>query len=192
MKHAPIPLALTLLALTVAHAASAPTPPANLVVCSQVSDPGERLKCYDTQIPPPSTNSPSTGLPPAVTAAPKGEPAPAPTNSAPIVTPEAAPTAEQKFGAESLPSVAREKVVKSDRVLLSTIASVHEIRSEVGSKIFNISLANGQLWRQEGTTITRFFRAGDDVRIEEGLLGDYRMSTSQTGAKNWVKVVRIR
>jgi hypothetical protein len=190
MKHAPSLFALALAALTIAHVASAAAPPADVAACSQVPDPAERLKCYDAQLPPRSPVQPSATSPLAPPA-PKSAVGGTATSPTPYAAPEAAPTAEQKFGAENLPYVAREKVDKPDQVLRSTIASNREV-GQVGSKIFNISLANGQMWRQEGTTITRFFRAGDDVSIEKGLLGDYRMSTSRTGAKNWVKVVRIR
>jgi hypothetical protein len=210
MKHAPLSLALTFWVLTAAHAASAPTPPANLVECSRMSDPGERLKCYDTQMAamtaaasPPSTSPPSASppvAPPSVSPPPPPAAAPAPVpktevaaaaaSSAPSnPTPEPALTAEQKFGAIGLPRVAREKVDKPDKVLLSTIASIHQVRP----KLWLIVLANGQTWLQDGTQITMFFRQGYDVRIEKGLLeGEFRMSTTQTGAKNWVRVSRIQ
>ena len=63
---------------------------------------------------------------------------------------------------------------------------------EVRPKVFIISLANGQVWRQEGTQITMFFHVGDDVRIEKHTLGSYHMSTAATGEKNWVRVTRIQ
>jgi hypothetical protein len=209
MKHASIPLALTFWVFTAAHAASAPNPPANLVDCSQMSDPGERLKCYDTQMaamkaaagrpsaaPPAAAAPPSVSPPPAAAAAPKppvppAAPSPAPAASpAPAnATPEPALSAEQKFGAIDLPRTAREKVEKPDKVLLSTIASIREVRP----KLWLIVLANGQTWLQDGTQITMFFRPGYEVRIEKGLLeGDFRMSTTQTGAKNWVRVSRVQ
>jgi hypothetical protein len=110
---------------------------------------------------------------------------PAPSNA----TPEAAQTPEQRFGAIDLPRDTREKVDKPDRVLLSSIASIREVRP----KHWLIALANGQTWQQDGTQITMFFRAGYDVRIEKGLLeGEFRMSTTQTGAKNWVRVSRVQ
>jgi hypothetical protein len=192
MKHAPIPLALTFWVLTVAHAASAPTPPANLIDCSQMSDPGERLKCYDTQMAAmkAAANPPSVGPPPAAAAAPKTKVPAAAASPAPAnATPEAQPTPEQKFGAIDLPRATREKVDKPDQALLSTIASIHQVRP----KLWLIVLANGQTWLQDGTQITMFFRPGYDVRIEKGLLeGEFRMSTTQTGAKNWVRVSRVQ
>jgi hypothetical protein len=193
MKHTPLPLALTFWVLTAAHAASAATPPANLVDCSGIADPGERLKCYDTQM---AAMKAAASPPPAASAAPKAAAAPktqvaaAAASPAPsTATPAAAQTAEQKFGAIDLPRTTREKVEKPDKALLSTIASIREVRP----KLWLIVLANGQTWRQEGTQITMFFRAGYDVRIEKGLFeGDFHMSTTQTGAKNWVQVSRVQ
>jgi hypothetical protein len=190
MKHAPVPLALAFGFLATAQAANAPSPPANLVVCSRMTDREERLNCYDTQMaamlaaarPPPAAA-------PAAVAGSKSEPAqvasvPAP----PSAVPPPAPTPEQKFGSEDLSPAARAKVEKLDTVLLSSIASIRQVRA----KLWIIVLGNGQIWMQEGTQITMFFRAGYDVRIEKGLLGDYRMSSAQIGEKNLVKVTRIQ
>jgi hypothetical protein len=190
MKHIPVPLVLAFLGVTAAHAASAPTPPATLVVCSRIADPGERVKCYDTQMAAmqAAASAPSTS-PPAAAVVPKTEGAAAPASPAPLAAaPAAAPTADQKFGADDLPRAAREKVVKPDKSLVSTIASIRQLRP----MHWVIVLGNGQTWLQDGTQITMFFRPGYDVRIEKGLLNDYRMSTIQTGPKNWVKVTRYQ
>ena len=98
------------------------------------------------------------------------------------------PTPEARFGEEDLTRAARPKAAQQDKVLKSTITSIREARP----KLFIIVLANGQIWLQEGTQITSFFRPGYEARIEKGLLGDYRMSTSQTGEKNMVRVTRIQ
>jgi hypothetical protein len=196
--------------------ARAQTPPEGLRACARMSDPGERLRCYDTQMagmgvvvaspiaavapapapaPPAIAVAPSTATAPGAVASGVAAPPPATAaaaSSAPAAAaavPEAAVSGEQKFGAIDLPRTAREKVDKPDNVLLSTIASIRQIRP----KLWLIVLANGQTWLQDGTQITMFFRAGYDVRIEKGLLeGDFRMSTTQTGAKNWVRVSRVQ
>ena len=199
MKHTPVLLVLTAIFFAAGHAAGAQTPPANLMPCTRMADPGERLRCYDAQMTamgavvatsPPAAAPPAVTPPPAVVPAPKTEIAaatPAPTPSS--ATPAPAPTTEQRFGAENLPPTTREKVDKPDKVLVSTIASIKQVRP----KLWLIVLANGQIWLQDGTQITMFFREGYDVRIEKGLLsGDYRMSTAQTGDKNWVRVSRIQ
>ena len=154
-----------------------------------MSEPGERLKCYDTQMAAMlAASSPPAATAPAVLAAAKTEPAAVAASPLPKASPAAAPVAEQKFGADDLPPAARTKEEKSDTVLLSSIASIREVRP----KLWIIVLANGQIWLQEGTQITVFFRAGYDVRIEKGLLGDYRMSSAQIGEKNMVKITRIQ
>jgi hypothetical protein len=62
-----------------------------------------------------------------------------------------------------------------------------------GRATYAISLANGQVWRQEeASDVSLFFRVGDGVRIEKGALGSYHMSTATTGTKNWVRVTRIQ
>jgi hypothetical protein len=184
MKYALIPIALGFWVLTAAHAADAPTPPPTLVACNQLADSSERLKCYDAQMAAmlaaakPAAASPAAASPPPAIATAPTAPAAA----------EAAPTAEQKFGADDLPRTTRDKVIKPDDSLESTIASIRQVRP----MIWIISLANGQVWRQEGTQITVFFRAGYDVRIDKGMMNDYRMSTAQTGPKNWVHVTRVQ
>jgi hypothetical protein len=98
------------------------------------------------------------------------------------------PPSAAQFGEEFLPRKQRSTAAQDEYVLLSNITGVRE----VGPKIFIISLANGQVWRQEGSQITVFFHAGDHARLEKGVLGDYRMSTAATGVKNWVRVTRIQ
>lgn len=205
MKYAPASLALALGLVAVAQAASVPAPPANLVVCSRMADREQRLQCYDTQmaamlaatnpapaaLPSPAVAPPAVApaaTPPAVASA-RAEPAPvASVPAPPSAVPPPAPTPEQRFGAEDMPSAARAKVEKADTTLESVITSIRQVKP----KLWIIVLANGQIWMQEGTQITMFFKAGFDVRIEKGLLGDYRMSSTKIGAKNVVKITRIQ
>jgi len=160
-------------------------------------DPGERLRCYDSQmaamgaplvaVPPASTQAPLPATPLPATPVPAA--APADRAVASVAPPPApAPTPGAKFGEEDLKQSARTPQAEADKVLLSRITSIHEARP----KLFIIVLANGQIWMQEGTQITMFFRPGYDVRIDKGLFGHYRMSTAQTGEKNWVTVTRIQ
>ncbi len=191
MKHAPLSLALFLGLTAAAQAANALSPPANLVVCSRMTDRDQRLNCYDAQMAAMlGTSNPPAVAPPAVAAAPSPQAPVANVPPPPTVVPAPAPpaTAEQRFGSEDLTPSARAKVEKPNTVLQSTIASIREVRP----KLWLIVLGNGQIWLQEGTQATMFFHTGFDVRIEEGLLGDYRMSTAQTGGKNVVKVTRVQ
>jgi hypothetical protein len=189
MKHTSIPLALAFCFGAQAQAASAPAPPENLLACSRMTEPGERLRCYDTQMA--AMISAASGVAPAAASpAPKPEVAAAPPPTVPAGTAAVQPpTAEQKFGAVDLPRAAREKVADPNKVLLSSIASIRQVRP----KLWLIVLANGQIWLQDGTQITMFFRPGYDVRIEKGVMeGEFRMWTTQTGEKNWVKVSRVQ
>ena len=142
-----------------------------------MTDPGERLRCYDTQMA--AMGAPLVAVPPAATPAPlPTAPLPAaPAHAvaararrrrAPQSPPAAPPTRrEQKFGAEDLQqSRARTRWRSRTRFCCPRIASIHEVRP----KLWLIVLANGQIWMQDGTQITMFFRAGYDVRIEKGLL----------------------
>ena len=72
--------------------------------------------------------------------------------------------------------------------MLSSITSIQQVQP----KVFIIALANGQVWRQEGTQITVFIRPGDEARIEKGFMGSYRLTTSSIGTRNWVRVTRIQ
>jgi len=75
---------------------------------------------------------------------------------------------------------------------MALLSSITAMRT-VGQQKYAISLANGQVWRQEeASPISLFFRVGDNVRIEKGTLGSYHMSTDTTGTKNWVRVTRVQ
>jgi hypothetical protein len=202
--YAPALLVLAAGTFALCSTAGAQAPPPSLVACARLADPGQRLGCYDTQMAamgatvagsppatpegaPPRVAVPDRAVaqvaaPPPPPTAPVAAPPPPPVAAAPAATPEA------KFGAEDIKPSARPKQAKEDKVLLSTITSIKQVRP----KLFVIVLANGQIWMQDGTQITAFFRAGYDARIERGLLGDYRMSTTQTGEKNMVRVTRIQ
>jgi len=181
MKYAPFLLALVSCLAIAGRAAGATKPPANLLVCSRMADPGERLQCYDTQMA--AMGAAVANTPPPASAAPATATAVAPP------PPPPAPTPQAKFGEDDLKLSARPKETEADKVLLSTITTIKLARPE----LYIIVLANGQIWMQENAAkTTMFFRAGYDVRIEKGLFGRYKMWTVQTGEKNWVSVTRIQ
>ena len=193
MKYAPLLLAMVSCLALAGRAAGAPKPPATLLVCSRMADPGERLQCYDTQMAAMGATVATT--PPAATAAPATAnagvtpKAPPVDNSGGTATTPPAPTPQAKFGEDDLKLSARPKEAEADKVLVSTITTIKLARPE----LYIIVLANGQIWMQENSAkITMFFRAGYDVRIEKGLFGRYKMWTVQTGEKNWVSVTRIQ
>jgi len=210
MKNALVCAAVASCLATAGHAAtpSSPAPvPEQLLACSKLQDESARVRCYDQQIAAMNAAAAkaATPAPAAATAsatAPAGASTPAPSagTTAPARTAPAAAaassgpsgpqagSAEQEFGKESLPRTAREKRPESEPTLVSTITDIHS----PGLSIYLITLANGQVWRQEGSTLTSFFRTGYDVKIEKAMLGSYQMSTPQTGEKNWVRVTRVR
>jgi len=174
-------------------ASPAPAVPDNLLACRKLPDEGERVRCYDVHI---DKLSSAAASHPAVTraapTAPKAAgsaPAPNPAPTPPAVAAERADSTP-RFGQETLPPTARPKPSPEDQAaLLSSITALRQ----VARATYAISLANGQVWRQEeASDISLFFRVGDSVRIEKGGLGSYRLSTGATGAKNWVRVSRIQ
>lgn len=136
---------------------------AGLLACEKIQDTTDRAHCYDAQL-----------------AAMKAAAAPQ--------QPVAQPPQKTRFGSEDLPPAQRPKPLAGDDVLVSRITSIRS----VGPKMWLIGLENAQVWRQDGTLTTSFFRAGDTVHIEKGLLGDHLLSADRIGAKNWVRVIRVK
>jgi hypothetical protein len=179
-----------------AQAAGAPPVPSGLLACEQIQDSTDRVRCYDNQIAAmkrasaAQTNTPPAAAPAAASrAAPAaGAPAAAPAPAAPAAV---APAQAAQFGQEDLPHPPRPKAVAQNAFLQSSITSIRN----VGPDIYLISLENGQIWRQDITSsppTSRFFREGDEVHVEKGLLGSYHLSVPRLGTKNWVLVTRVR
>jgi len=177
------------------HAASPPLVPENLLACRKLPSESERVHCYDSQIDRMSAvaaaspaaaqtapTAPKTTATPAVATAPRNEPAAHVASSQVTTTPE--------FGQETLPAAARPQTPpREEPALLSSITALRP----AGRATYAISLANGQVWRQEeASDVSLFFRVGDGVRIEKAALGSYHMTTATTGTKNWVRVTRIQ
>jgi hypothetical protein len=153
---------------TVVCRTASPTPvPEKLLACSKLQDASERVRCYDAQIAAMNAQAAAPSVPAAS-------------------APEQRSTTQ--FGEELLPVTARTKPLQAETALLSKITAM----TQMGPRIYVISLANGQVWRQQGSQIPAFFHIGDDARIERGALGSYHMSTAAAGAKNWVLVTRIQ
>lgn len=93
-----------------------------------------------------------------------------------------------QFGEEELPATQRPKPRREHDTLSSSITGV----TKGPPGIYYFSLANGQVWRAEGSQIAVLFRVGIPVRIERGALGSYHMSAPEAGTKNWMYVRRIR
>jgi hypothetical protein len=174
-------------------AASPPLVPESLLACRQLPTESERVHCYDSQVDSAVAASSPAGVQTAPTApkiavTPAG--ATAPQNEPPAHVASSQVASTGGFGQETLPPAARPKASPQDEpALLSSITAMRP----AGRATYAISLANGQVWRQEeASDVSLFFRVGDGVRIEKGALGSYHMSTATTGTKNWVRVVRIQ
>jgi hypothetical protein len=213
MKNALALAALASCLTAESRAATAPPVPENLQACSKLADTGERVRCYDTEIAkmnaaaasgsapgraaptaPVTAASPAAPTSPADSTKPAAARAASPGTATPSVAAPAPPSAPQsaaaKFGAETLPSTARPAPRPEEEMAL--LSSITAMRA-VGQQKYAISLANGQIWRQEeASPISMFFRVGDSVRIQKGALGSYHMSTDTTGTKNWVRVTRVQ
>ena len=132
---------------------------------------------------------------PAASSIPAAPPAPAlPARSDREAQPEAseagsaAPSTARSFGQEELPQSQRPKTSRKNETLESSITGV----SKDSRGIYMFSLANGQIWREEGSEVALFVRTGDPVRIKRASLGSYHMWTPGVGAKNWMYVRRIQ
>jgi hypothetical protein len=164
-------VALASLISAACRAASPPPVPENLLACRKLPSESERVHCYDSQIDRMSAVAASSNEPPAH-----------------VASSQVSSTAA--FGQETLPPAARPQTSPRDEpALLSSITALRP----AGRATYAISLANGQVWRQEeASDVSLFFRVGDGVRIEKAALGSYHMSTATTGTKNWVRVTRIQ
>lgn len=200
MKNTLAIVALASCITALCRAASPPPVPESLLACRKLPDEGQRVRCYDAQIDKMSAPVASGSAPPqaaprarAAVAAPVGSTgsAAAPGSAATTATAATQPSATARFGQETLPPTARAKTPPppEEAALLSSITGLRAVRPQQ----YAITLANGQVWRQvEASDIALFLHVGDDVRIEKGTLGSYRLSTSSTGAKNWVRVTRTQ
>src|SRR6185437_1972253 len=207
MKNAFSAAALVSFFSIACHAATPAPVPQNLLACSKLQDPAERVRCYDAQIaamisataPTPAPGSATASarpaapaaveaahaapaVPPAATASPgRGAPPRAPA----VAASDRSRAAE--FGQEQLPQA--ERPANENQSLSSRITALNAL----GASKYVISLENGQVWRQsESDHIASLFRVGDDVRIERGSLGSYHLWAASMGQKNWILVMRMR
>jgi hypothetical protein len=198
MKNTVAIVALASCITALCRAASPPPVPDTLLACRKLPADSERVRCYDAQIDKmsaaaasaaPVTQAPPTAPKAAPALAASAPPRNASTAAATAASTQPASTAAT-FGQETLPPTARASTSQQEEpALLSSITALRAVRPQ----LYAISLANGQVWRQtEASDIALFLHVGDDVRIAKGTLGSYRLSTASTGAKNWVRVTRLK
>ena len=215
MKNALAFVAIASCVSALCPAAAPPSLAESLQSCAKLADVTERVRCYDAVAaqtaasatssvvsPAPGVTAPAVRTAPPVAAPPAAlttpsaaaAPAGAPHQSASAHPPASASTASAgtaaggDFGKEQLPKSSRPAPTEANMAMDSSIQDLHV----VGAGAYMISLANGQVWREEGSKKMPYFRVGMDVRIEKGSLGSYQMWTEKIGRKNWVPVQRVQ
>lgn len=155
------PLAgLALAVMTLGAGAARADIPADLLKCRDVTDPTQRLACYDLAVNALAQASTAASAP--LVLAPADQVGTKPPAPEPIVP-------ARDFG--------REKLVTADtptppelEELIDSVATV----TELGSGRIVITLANGQIWASK-ESVSGFAHKDDPVRIEKGVLGGYLM-----------------
>ena len=156
-----------------------------LVACVDVQDTRQRLACFDREIAPLArsrtavTPAPAQSVPPVVRTA--------PTPTAPAPAPAPAPASAQ-FGQEQLSLKDKPPATAGEQLLHARIASIRP----TGNGAWLVSLDNGQGWRHEDQHLGSYLREGEAVTIEKATLGSYRLTRDAGGAKNWIRVKRVR
>lgn len=155
--------------------------------CAQQTNSLQRLVCYDrisaqlndyrdetsiSVVVPPSTTAPV---------------APMPVKSMPVKPmPEMSSPVEQTKPAQAKDDASFGKVVKTDDVMISTIASVKTGRNN----LMTITLNNGQVWQQTKSEDRARFTEQQSVTIEKGFFGSFYLSAE--GSNRRVAVKRLK
>ncbi len=152
---------------------------ATMIRCAQIRDDAERLACFDRaarqQREAIETPAPAPASAPA--------PAPAPTPDVAPAAPPPSPAAED-FGAEQAAPAATEKEDPS-RVMRSRI--VGYFPGFTGGT--EVTLENGQIWRQTDAARLSVQKTDPVVVIEKGFFGNYRLSVE--GFNRSIRVKRV-
>jgi hypothetical protein len=172
MNNAALPLVLAFVCVPALCAESAAPATANLEVCMDLSDPQQRLTCFDREMS--QIRKPT----PATSTAPKQAPAPVPI-PAPVT-----PT----FGQEQLPSKARPAAPAQEQTLHAHIAALRD----VAPGNYLVTLDNGQIWSHEDPQRAAYLREGEAITISKGSLGTSRLTRDAGNTRDWIRVKRVR
>lgn len=137
-----------------------------LRACSEIQDSAARMTCYDTNVRPRATGSPSVARAPSNSPSQAAPVAPVTRANAPAAPPPAA-----GFGAETLPQ-ARPAAAEADEIE----AKVASARERQPGK-FVLVLEDGAEWEFVEAAPDSYNppRAGSSIRIERGSLGSFRL-----------------
>jgi hypothetical protein len=192
--HRSIGAATAILALAVSSAVSSQQPESLIVdvgVCVDLQSPGERLDCYEEQVARARSRAP----------APRDPGAQAPAAAAPTTPP---PTAPPAAAARTVPAPAERPArgenaqVEDARVTAGTpsldggtVESTIAALRETVPNSWMITLANGQVWRQEYPKAYRL-AVGQRVRItpERRFGGGHRLTV--VGMNGFIQVDHVR
>lgn len=152
-------LAALLFVLCAAPIAATPGPQAALLACRDLKDAVARLACFDRE---------SAALVPAA------------------ATPALVP--EQTFGLAPLAIVERESVAARRPELMEVQARLLSIVAGMDGRS-ELTLDNGQVWRQLSAGEELLIKAGDTVKLSRGVLGSYWLAAP---SGRGCKVRRIR
>ncbi|WP_166424441.1 hypothetical protein [Paraglaciecola sp. 20A4] len=106
----------------------------------------------------------------------------------PIVKKEMAkPLASQSFASRDnqVKNFGLAKVIEPEQKIAKITADVIDTKKDPYGKLI-VSLENGQVWRQTGNSTLRI-KIGDQVYVEEGILGSYFLSKESSNKRIRVK-----
>jgi hypothetical protein len=151
-----------------------------LLTCADETDDARRLHCFDAVVAGMRSAPASPAAkasPPPVTATPAGV---APTAPPPVAAPAASP--EDRFGARG--DLKPEKHTEVDEIT----GTVTELGTRPHGELL-VTLDNGHVWAEIGTSSKIKLKVGDTVKIERGSLGSFLL-VAPNGRSS--RVTRVR
>jgi hypothetical protein len=189
MKHRTVAQAVAAVCAAIAASQAIAGPPEDLSACGAITDPAERLACYDRLAGRPAPPAPAAPKPVAATpppaAAPAGPPAvatppPAPAAAVPAAPAAGAPPATASFGSYSAEHPTAPALPQNLSARVTAMGKTIDGRPTV-------TLEGGALWLLDEAD--PLLAVGDTVTVSRGVLGSFLLETS---TKRLHHVRRIR
>ncbi|GAC32960.1 hypothetical protein [Paraglaciecola polaris] len=175
MKTTLITLGLTLSVISSAHAHDLAS---ELRACQAKTDSALRMACYDQLS---TTNSSSQTQAPI--ASPPSVQTPPPSAKVPATKPVAA---ENQVSRDTqIKNFGLAKVIEPEDKVQKVSTSVTDASKDPYGKLI-VTLENGQVWRQTSNSTLRI-KTGDQIYVEEGMLGAYFLSKESSNKRIRVK-----